>query len=110
MADKNNLLLLFERPQEPVFMEKGENNTVFDVPDNFITDRYRPLGAELQNRFGGDSDRIPVNNISVPDLKIPMQIGRREPFSLFIPKHRKIASKLIDIFMGECFYKLNYLV
>ncbi|CAO1425734.1 unnamed protein product [Diamesa serratosioi] len=100
MADKNNLLLLFERPQEPVFMEKGENNTVFDVPDNFITDRYRPLGAELQNRFGGDNDRIPVNNISTPDLKIPMQLGRRDPFTLFIPKHRKIASKLIDIFMG----------
>ena len=41
-------------------------------------------------------------------LKIPMQIGRREPFSLFIPKHRKIASKLIDIFMGE--FKLLSLI
>lgn len=100
MADKKNLLLLFDRPQEPVFMEKGENNTVFDVPDNFITDRYRPLGNELQNRFGSDSDRIPVKNIAIPDLSIPLQLGRHEQFSLFIPKHRKISSRLIDIFMG----------
>ncbi|CAO1425782.1 unnamed protein product [Diamesa serratosioi] len=100
MADKKNLLLLFDRPQEPVFMEKGENNTVFDVPDNFITDRYRPLGNELQNRFGGDSDRIPVKNIAIPDLSIPLQLGRHEQFSLFIPKHRKISSRLIEIFMG----------
>jgi tyrosinase len=28
------------------------------------------------------------------------QLGRQENFSLFIPKHRKIAGRLIDIFMG----------
>ena len=28
------------------------------------------------------------------------QLGRQENFSLFIPKHRKIAARLIDIFMG----------
>lgn len=103
MADKKNLLLLFDRPQEPVFMEKGETNSssVFDVPDNYLTDRYRPIGADLTNRFGEPANtRIPVRNITLPDLRIPMQLGRHEQFSLFIPKHRKIAGRLIDIFLG----------
>lgn len=50
MADKNNLKLLFYRPQEPVFVQKGPAGAVFDVPDNFLTDRYRPIGPEIQNR------------------------------------------------------------
>lgn len=84
-------------------MEKGETNTssVFDVPDNYLTDRYRPIGADLTNRFGEPANtRIPVRNITLPDLRIPMQLGRNEQFSLFIPKHRKIAGRLIDIFLG----------
>ncbi|GAB0086196.1 Hemocyanin, N-terminal [Sergentomyia squamirostris] len=101
MTDKRNLLLLYDRPQEPVFVEKGAQKTVFDVPDNFITDRYRPIGTELQNRFGENAEnRVPVRNISLPDLRIPMSLDRHEQFSLFIPKHRQIAGRLIDIFMG----------
>lgn len=103
MADKKNLLLLFDRPQEPVFMQKGDTNasSVFNVPDNYLTDRYRPIGTELTDRFGEETTaRIPVRNISLPDLRIPMQLGRHEQFSLFIPKHRTIAGRLIDIFMG----------
>lgn len=101
MADKKNLLLLYERPQEPVFMAKG-NNSVFDVPDNFYNDRYKPIGMELSTRFGGEaSSKITVKQISQPDLSIPMSLDRHEQFSLFLPKHRKIAGRLIDIFMGK---------
>lgn len=83
-------------------MKKGEGNTIFDVPDNYLTDRYRPIGTELTTRFGETADqRIPVRNISLPDLRIPMSLGRNEQFSLFIPKHRRIAGRLIDIFIGE---------
>lgn len=99
MADKNNLLLLFERPTEPIFMEKG--NAVFDVPDNFLTDRYQPIGTEVQSRFGEKAEqRIPVREIAIPDLRIPMSLARDAQFSLFIPAHRRIAGRLIDIFMG----------
>ncbi|CAD7091974.1 unnamed protein product [Hermetia illucens] len=100
MADKKNLLLLFDRPQEPIFMQK-EGKVVFDVPDNFLTDRYKPIGNDVQNRFGDKAEkRIPVKNISIPDLRIPMSLGRNEQFSLFVPRHRRIAGRLIDIFMG----------
>lgn len=67
MADKKNLLLLFERPQEPVFMEKGSKNAVFDVPSNFLNDRYSGIGQELQNRFGETAgERIPVSKLPFP--------------------------------------------
>lgn len=101
MANRNDLLLLFEHPNEPVFMEKGKTITVFDVPDKFLTDRYRPIGTEVQTRFGERAQkRIPVKDITLPDLRIPMSLGRNEQFSLFIPRHRQIAGRLIDIFMG----------
>lgn len=101
MADKKNLLLLFERPNEPIFTPKGKDNAVFEVPDNFLTEKYQPIGSEIQSRFGEEAGvRIPVQNIAQPDLRIPMQLGRQENFSLFIPKHRKLAGRLVDIFMG----------
>lgn len=102
MADKKNLLLLLDRPQEPVFMEKGKKSTVFDVPDNYLTDRYKQIGADLATRFGETAEkRVTVRNISLPDLRVPMQLGRNEQFSLFIPKHRRLAGRLIDIFLGK---------
>lgn len=102
MNDKKNLLLFFDRPREPIFMAKGKKGTVFDVPDNYLTDRYRPLGVNLQSRFGENAgETVPVRNISLPDLSVPMSLGRHEHFSLFIPKHREISSRLIAIFMGN---------
>lgn len=89
-------------------MKKGDGNTIFDVPDNYLTDRYRPIGTELTTRFGETADqRIPVRNISLPDLRIPMSLGRNEQFSLFIPKHRRIAGRLIDIFIGMTYILLS---
>lgn len=100
MSNKNNLLLLFDRPLEPIFMEKGPNNTKFEVPDRFLSDRYR--GTTISDRFGSDSgDRVPIrSDISIPNLKVPASLGRDEKFSLFIPRHRRIAGHLINIFMG----------
>lgn len=48
---------------------------MFEVPDSFLTEKYKPIGAEIQSRFGDEAGvRIPVQNISQPDLKIPMQV------------------------------------
>lgn len=120
MANKQNLLLLFERKLEPVgfafpksvfvilnssfiqkvFMEKGPNDAVFEVPNNLLSDRYK--GTQINTRFGTPGgEKIPVRvNITMPNLKVPMSLGRQENFSLFIPRHRDIATHLINIFMG----------
>lgn len=102
MANKKNLLLLFDRPLEPVFMEKGPNNAVFDVPNKLLTERYKS-DATITSRFGENSlEHISVGaNITIPNLSVPMQLDRKEQFSLFIPRHRKIAGHLINIFMGK---------
>lgn len=105
MAKKENLLLLFERPQEPVFVEKGADNKVFDVPSSFLTERFRDIGTEVQHRFSEQAnEKIPIrDDIPIPDLKSAVTLGRHEQFSLFIPRHRRLASELIDIFMSKRF-------
>ncbi|XP_054737407.1 phenoloxidase 2-like [Anastrepha obliqua] len=101
MADKKNLLLLFDRPNEPIFVQKGQA-AVFDVPDKFLTDRYRSISKKvLRDDFAEKVEqRIPVRDITIPDLRLPMSLPRDVQFSLFIPAHRRMASHLIDIFMG----------
>lgn len=68
-------------------------------------ERYRPVATEVISRFSDDADsKIRVQEITLPDLSIPKSLGRREPFSLFIPAHRKMAARLIDILMGKLRY------
>ncbi|XP_046386162.1 phenoloxidase 1-like [Ischnura elegans] len=104
---QQQMLYLLERPKEPYFIPKGERGAVFDVPSNdYLTDRFRPLADELGNRFGEEAQvRIPVNPITVPDISLATQLGRNEFFSLFIPYHREMAGRLIDIFMGMRSYQ-----
>lgn len=98
---KNHLSLLFDRPIEPVFMPKGPNNEIFDVPSNFLSNRFQNIITQLTTRFGDENtNRISVRNISLPDISLPSQLGRQEPFSLFIPRHAEMASRLVDIFLG----------
>lgn len=33
---KSNILYLFDRPAEPVYVPKGENQVAFQVPDNYL--------------------------------------------------------------------------
>uniref|UniRef100_A0A481MQJ5 Phenoloxidase n=1 Tax=Nipponaphis monzeni TaxID=196483 RepID=A0A481MQJ5_9HEMI len=100
MAGKNSLLYLFDRPTEPIFMKKGEDNVSFDVPPDYLIDRYKPLASDLQTRFPGDVT-VPVTKLNnLPDLSIPLALGRSQPFSLFNPYHSKMASKLIEYFMA----------
>lgn len=103
MAKKENLLLLFDRPQEPVFVEKGPKNAVFDVPSEFLTDRFKDIGIDIQNKFSETAgERIPVqDNFPISDIRLPISLGRHEQFSLFIPRHRQLAAKLIEAFMSK---------
>lgn len=39
MADKNNILYLFDRPTEPIFIGKGDENVSFDVPTEYLVSK-----------------------------------------------------------------------
>lgn len=54
MTDKKNLLLLFDRPGEPVFTPKGKNHAVFDVPIHLLKERYQPVFTEIQAKFADE--------------------------------------------------------
>lgn len=55
----------------------------------------------MNTRFGDEAkETIRVKQISVPDLGDILDLGRHENFSLFIQKHRTIAGRLINIFLG----------
>lgn len=64
--DKNNLLLLFQKPLEPVFTKKDNGKTAFDLPADFYTDRYKTIGPQLQSRFGEEvENKVKFTNILI---------------------------------------------
>jgi hypothetical protein len=42
---------------------------------------------------------IPVRDAGVPDIKAASELDKQDNFSLFIPRHRKLASALTDVFL-----------
>ncbi|XP_068086719.1 phenoloxidase 1 [Anabrus simplex] len=105
LLDRSNLQYLFEHPGEPIFQHRGsEGHIIFDIPAEYYSSRYLPMATELMNRFGPTSmpnaTAIRVPRIEIPDLSFPMELGRREPFSPFIPYHRQMAHRLVEVFMG----------
>ncbi|KAL7300486.1 hypothetical protein TKK_0006488 [Trichogramma kaykai] len=98
---EKSLLLLFDRPYEPVYVPKGENRISFDIPSNYLPERYKDIGDRILNRFGNDAlSSVPIKNIAIPDLSVPLSLSRRETFSHFLPAHRKMATRLTELFMG----------
>ncbi|XP_065074155.1 phenoloxidase 8-like [Ochlerotatus camptorhynchus] len=103
MATGNRkLLALLQRPLEPTFYPKDDGKTVIDLPENYLTERYRPIGDNLQSRFSTDADtRIPVRNVGTPNIAFAEAVARRGGFSLFNEKHRKISGELITLFVNQ---------
>ncbi|XP_049838944.1 phenoloxidase 2-like [Schistocerca gregaria] len=103
-----NILLMFDRIAEPLFVPKGiDNRIVFNLPTNYLPFRYQSIASDLANRFGGPSDKleIDVKSITLPDLSFPMSLGRKENFSPLIPYHNRMAGRLIETFMGMRTYE-----
>ncbi|KAK4873335.1 hypothetical protein RN001_015364 [Aquatica leii] len=97
---QKHLILMLYHPKEPIFTQKGEKKTVFNVPQNFLTDRYQSLGIELQDRFSTDAgEQVNINPIQPPNLDEILQLRRDENFSLFFPKHNRIATALTNMFL-----------
>lgn len=104
MVDKKTAIsLLFDRPKEPIFKEKGDDNVIFDVPKSFIAERFQSVATVVQNRFGDDSSpRVSVAQGAKIDVT-PFTDGlpRDARFSLWVPRHSSIAGKLIELFMSQ---------
>lgn len=47
MADKNNILYLFDRPTEPIFIGKGDDNVSFDVPTEYLVSKIHIIFYSL---------------------------------------------------------------
>lgn len=96
----DDIKLLFERPLDPLFTKRDNGKAVFDVPQNYYTDRYQNIALELSSRFGEDVDRtISLRPITTPNLDFTEGVRIRGPFSLFNKKHQEIAGQLVKIFM-----------
>lgn len=101
MSSNKNLLFLFDRPNEPMFMPKGKIKAVFNIPEKFFSKHYEKIGCDLRERYMKDAGMmIEVHETSMPDLTEPMKLDRQGNFSLFMPNHRKIAASLLEIFMN----------
>ncbi|KAJ8979152.1 hypothetical protein NQ317_006344 [Molorchus minor] len=61
MSNKKNILLLFDRPQEPSFMVKGDNNSVFEVPPDYLV---RIMYSHLFVDFHGQA-RILIRSLGI---------------------------------------------
>lgn len=102
-SSNENLLLLFRKPNEPVFTKKDDGKTVIEVPEEYYTDRYRPLGGELSTRFGEDvTNKVTLKPLKTfPDLSFLSTLRKDGAFSLFNDVHKEMAGKLIKLFMDQ---------
>ncbi|XP_049766727.1 phenoloxidase 1-like [Schistocerca cancellata] len=95
-----SLLYFYDRPKEPVFFPKGNNDVIFQLPEDYLSSRSKTIVDELPSRFGRVKEEIQIRKIDLPDLSEPMRLGKRENFSVFIPYHRQLAARVIEVLMG----------
>nr|AAC34256.1 prophenoloxidase [Hyphantria cunea] len=105
MADiVDNLSLLFDRPNEPMIIPKGDDKALFELTEEFLPPGYENNGVELNNRFGDEADisrKIPIENLKRKvNFKLATQLPVDADFSLFLPKHQDMATEVIDVLMG----------
>lgn len=101
--DKNNLLLLFQKPREPLFSPRNGGQTGFDIPEHYFTDRYRPIGSSISTRFGESvTNKVTLRPLAnPPNVDFASNLNRTGGFSLFNQTHKDMAGQLIKIFMDQ---------
>ncbi|CAG9826092.1 unnamed protein product [Diabrotica balteata] len=106
LTAKEALLLLFDRPREPIDLPKGPDGVIFKVPKEYLREEYQHIKREpektvtTRSEFVGEVSDISVPLITLPSLGEITDLRRDENFSLFIPKHRRLAGLLIQLFIG----------
>ncbi|CAH0713853.1 unnamed protein product, partial [Brenthis ino] len=99
MADVvNSLLLLFDRPNEPMISLKGENKALFQLTEQHLGEDYRRNGIEINNRFGKEANEvIPVKQLKrVPQFPKARRLAQDSEFSILLPAHLEMADEVID--------------
>lgn len=100
MSNLNEITLLFQRPNEPLFTAKDNGKTVFELPPDFYTERYKSIGVSIGIRIGEDAERtVPLRSIKHPKLEFTQPIKIRGSFSLFNKQHQLIAGQLTEILL-----------
>lgn len=93
--------LLFQRPNEPLFTARDDGKTVFELPPDFYTERYKTIGITTSTRLGEDAERIiRLRTVQPPNLDFTKPIPIRGSFSLFNRTHQQIAGQLIELFIN----------
>ncbi|GLH09004.1 Phenoloxidase subunit 1 [Gryllus bimaculatus] len=98
---KTHLQLMFDRPAEPLFVLKGQRRDFqFDIPEEFVNTRFKKTQRKIQKQAGANILKIKKLDV-LPDISFPKQLGRREQFSHFVPKHRQMTKQLVQMLMNS---------
>jgi hypothetical protein len=106
MADKNNLLILFENPSEPIYTRKS-NNRIFSIPPQLLDDEARENVRFLRSQQNDVALKvIQVNELdeaNIPDLSNVgfEKVNKFSNFSVINQRHQAIAAELTEIFLSE---------
>ncbi|RZF47724.1 hypothetical protein LSTR_LSTR005988 [Laodelphax striatellus] len=99
MADTTKkLLALMDRPNEPLFYPKGDDNLTFNLPDDYLENRYKNMN--VSDRFGSKGKTVNLKPITLPNLDLPLRLKKTDSFSVFVPLHREMAARLIDVLLA----------
>ncbi|GAB0094223.1 Hemocyanin, N-terminal [Sergentomyia squamirostris] len=97
---------LFTRPRETVLKPKkisGDKYYQFQVSDQFVSKKYQKYGSKFLDHCNKPVDNGLVIKIddckTIPDLKFVNDLKPSDLFSIYIPLHRKIATRLLKIFL-----------
>lgn len=92
---------ILERLNEPISIRKGRNRTLaYKVPVEYMTDRFKGLQLIDRTDLSVGVEEVDIKPISLPDISTAMELDRKAAFSIFVPKHQKCATRLMEIFLG----------
>lgn len=93
---QSSLEALSYRPKESITLNRGNLQTEsfrFDIPDNFIVDKIQGMVAQLPQK---NTEILSINDVTKKDgLKFVQLLNHDETFSTYLPKHQRLATRLL---------------
>uniref|UniRef100_A0A6A7FNP2 Phenoloxidase 2-like n=1 Tax=Hirondellea gigas TaxID=1518452 RepID=A0A6A7FNP2_9CRUS len=92
--EQREMMYLFERPSDPLYMPRAGNTIVFNLPSADVPSGFAPrFGGEPPGVINVETDR----NLPGTLPNLVTRIPRGSPFSLNIREHRQAAQVIIDM-------------